>query len=460
MKNTLTSTCSPTKFTLPILNRLSVEIEITDNPYQLPIDELFIMAARINKKRSFLFVSKVLGKHIPIEPRMGMLTGALLANRYLEKVTFEKAGLREKLVSLFNNGSDSFAEQPFVGEHLNPVIIGFAETATALGHAFYQYFQKADFFHTTREKLVGLEPVITFEEEHSHATSHRCYIDESLLNNQREVILVDDEMTTGKTAINIIRSIQKQFPRDKYTVVSILDWRSEEDQLLYKELEEELKITIQSVSLLKGFMKAIGSPDIECRTPSPLSVASVSQTVEKIVLHDIFPEHTTAIHYSSISLEGKIKSIPYVKETGRFGINSVTNHEWNQSMEEVGRYLKNHRLGERTLCLGTGEFMYLPMIIASYMGNGVSYQSSTRSPIYVENRQSYGAAFGLSFPNPEDWKVDQFVYNIPPNEYDDLFVFFERAVSEEELKPFLNELKKTNIRDIKIVFFNGGLRDE
>lgn len=415
------------------------------------------MAARINKKRSFLFVSKVLGKHTPIEPRMGMLIGALLANRYLEMADREKTGLREKLVSLFNNGSDRFEEQPFVDEQINPVIIGFAETATALGHAFYQFFQKADFFHTTREKLVEIEPVITFEEEHSHATSHRCYIDESLLNNQREVILVDDEMTTGKTAINIIRSIQKQFPRERYTVVSILDWRSEENQLLYKELEEELKITIQSVCLLKGFMKAIGSPDIEHRTPSPPRDSSVSQTVEKIVLHDIFPEHTTAFNYSSISLEGEVKSIPYVKETGRFGINSETNHKWNQSMEGVGRYLSSYRSGGSTLCLGTGEFMYMPMRIASYMGNGVSYHSTTRSPIYVENRQSYGAAFGLSFPNPDDWKVNQYVYNIPPNVYDDLFVFFERAVSEEELQPFLNELKKTNIKDIKIVFFNGGL---
>lgn len=453
-------TCSPTKCTLPILNQLKVEIEITENPYGLPIDQLFTMAARINKKRSFLFVSRVLGKHIPIEPRMGILTGALLANRYLETVCSERARLTEKLISLFHNGADSFTEQPFVDEQINPVIIGFAETATALGHAFYQFFNKADFFHTTREKLVGIEPVITFEEEHSHATSHRCYVNESLLNNQREIILVDDEMTTGKTAINIIRSIQKQFPRNKYTVVSILDWRSEGDQLLYKELEEELNITIQSVSLLKGFMKAIGSPDIESPIPSPPSVTSVVQTVEKITLHDVFPEHTTAVHYPSLSLEGTTKSIPYVKETGRFGLNSAANNEWKQSMEEVGNYLKTYRSGERTLCLGTGEFMYMPMKIASYMGKGVSYQSTTRSPIYVENRESYGALFGLSFPNPDDWKVDQFVYNIPPNEYDDLFVFFERAVSEEELQPFLNELKKTNIKDIKIVFFNGGLRDE
>ncbi|WP_205417770.1 phosphoribosyltransferase domain-containing protein, partial [Escherichia coli] len=85
-----------------------------------------------------------------------------------------------------------------------------------------------------------------------HATSHRCYVDESILQNNREVILVDDEMTTGKTNINIIRSIHERFPRTTYTVVSILDWRSDEDVRLYAELEKELGIVIHSVCLLKG----------------------------------------------------------------------------------------------------------------------------------------------------------------------------------------------------------------
>ena len=100
--------------------------------------------------------------------------------------------------------------------------------------------------------------------------------------------------------------------------------------------------------------------------------------------------------------------------------------------------------------------MYIPMKAASMMGDGVFYQSTTRSPIYVNNIEGYGAKYGLAFPNPEDFDIAHFVYNIPPNEYDDVFVFFERAVSENELKPLLNELGKTNIKNINIVFFNGG----
>ena len=447
------------KFTLPVLNQLIVDIEITDNPYELKADDLFQMAARINKKRSFLFVSKILGKHIPIDPKIGLLTGALLANRYMETRMEIDTGLRERLLSFFSNHLDEYVDDPFINEQVNPVIIGFAETATALGHAFYQSFQKADFFHTTREQLLGIESVIMFEEEHSHATSHRCYVDESILNNKREIILVDDEMTTGKTNVNIIRSIQKRFPRKTYTVVSILDWRSDENIQLYRELEQELGITIYSVSLLKGQIQTSGTPDIN--ETNAIETMNHSHTELSIIhLNEFFPNHLTKANYSSLSLEGEVADIPYLKETGRFGLSSQTNKLVNQSLKEMGQFLKGQRIGKRALCLGTGEFMYLPMKLASYMGDGISYQSTTRSPIYVENRERYGARFGLAFPHPEDKQINQFVYNIPPNEYDQIFVFFERAVSMENLQPMLNELMRVNIPDIKVVFFNGSCQDE
>ena len=48
-----------------VLDDLTVEVEVLHNPYHFQLDQLFQMATRINKKRSFLFVSKVLGKHLP-----------------------------------------------------------------------------------------------------------------------------------------------------------------------------------------------------------------------------------------------------------------------------------------------------------------------------------------------------------------------------------------------------------
>lgn len=45
------------------------------------------MAARVNKKRAFLFVSKVLGKHIPVHPVKPLLVSGLLAMAYAKEQT-------------------------------------------------------------------------------------------------------------------------------------------------------------------------------------------------------------------------------------------------------------------------------------------------------------------------------------------------------------------------------------
>ncbi len=401
-----------------------------------------------------MFVSKVLGKHIPINPRIGLLTGELLANRYMEKVKKKETGKAEELLSAFKNGSGTFNSSPFIGAEHNPVIIGFAETATALGHAFFQSFQKAEFFHTTREQLADRVPVITFEEEHSHATSHRCYIDGRLLDNQREIILVDDEMTTGNTAVNIIRSIHARFPREVYTVVSILDWRSEEDLNRFNALEKELGITIHSVSLLKGEIRVQGSPetgDIQANFQTKEETAIVSY----IHINKEFPDLLDHIEGPSVTLGGDIRQVPYLKDSGRFGLNEKGQERLENALSIIGTYLSSSRTGKRTLCLGTGEFMYIPMKLASLMGESVKFHSTTRSPIFVRNEENYGAQYGISFPNPEDRDMAQYVYNIPEGLYDELFLFFEREAFNDTLEILISQIKKY-IKDIKVVFFNGG----
>lgn len=448
--NTHISTYSNKTFTYNILGDLQVKLEIEDNPYQIPLEDLFLMAARINKKRSFLFVSKVLGKHIPILPAKGIVVGSLLAARYLEVVKKTSPMELETLISRFmSDEADEFLE-PFIEEKHNPIVIGFAETATALGHSFFEAFQKADFFHTTRELLPEIEPTITFEEEHSHATSHRAYIDQTLLESNREIILVDDELTTGKTTVNIIRSIHEKFPRKEYTVVSILDWRSEENVTRFRELEEELGITIHAVSLVKGRVSPIGEVQLNLSENDQERYSDFSQQVS---FHSI-------INPSPITM-GIQDFDPYTLFTGRFGITSAENKESTLWMKEVGEKLKATRSGNKSLVLGTGEYMYIPMKIASYMGENVFYHSTTRSPIYPAKKEMYGVQNRYTFSNPEDLSVQHYVYNILENEYDEIFVFFERKVEEAHLQEMLLELKKSKIAQIRVVYLNstGGGKD-
>lgn len=446
MKDTQISTLSKKTYTYTILDSINVNIEVTANQYQLPLDYLFTMAARINKKRSFLFVSKVLGKHLPIHPQKGLLTAALLAASYAERIKGLNAQVTEELINTFIQKESQFQSKAFIPSSVNPVVIGFAETATALGHAFFDCFEGAEFFHTTREEISSLTPCITFEEEHSHATSHRCYIPLNMINNDREIILVDDEMTTGKTAINIIQSIHAQFPRKEYTVVSILDWRSAENKQQFAQLEKTLGVTINIVSLISGEVQIKESGKLQEQEQS-LTYQGIEPSIEEVPLSDFFDKACTSINNST----------PLIKETGRFGTDSHDNKVLHKKISDSAAVLRQHRTGGKTLCLGTGEFMYMPMKLAAEMGSNVFYQSTTRSPIYIQDIEGYGARHGISFPNPEDQDVAHFVYNIPPGEYDELFVFLEREVPAENLKPFLKQVEKLQIKSIKIVFFSHSL---
>ena len=424
-----------------ILDSIETKINITENPYQLPLEELFTMAARVNKKRSFLFVSKVLGKHLPIDPNKGLLTGALLAARFIEKAKNSECPEKERLRSSFLSDHPVYCSHSFISKNSNPIIIGFAETATALGHAFFECFQTADYFHTTREVLRDRNPEITFEEEHSHATAHRCYIPRQLMQNNREIILVDDEMTTGKTALNIIQSIHSQFPREVYTVVSILDWRSEENKHEFRQLERKLGITISVVCLVAGQVEVNQLKEIKERFIEDVQSETASSSVEYLQLASFF----TAVPCQDL--------VPYIQETGRFGIQSEANHASQLKISAAAAFLRQKRSGEKTLCLGTGEFMYIPMKLAAEMGNGVFYQSTTRSPIFIADIEGYGARTGITFANPEDQEIRNFVYNIHSGQYDEVFVFIEREVDVKSLEPFLKELEKIQLKSVKLVFF-------
>lgn len=451
MKDLHTLTYLNKKISFPIIHNLQMDIRVEENPFDLSIEDFFKMAARINKKRAFLFVSKLLGKHLPIEPKKGLLTGFMLAARYEEIVTGTNTLQREKVLANYRDSDLPFFDKPFISsKQANPIIIGFAETATALGHSFFQAFEAATFFHTTRENANELVPIISFEEEHSHATSHRCYVKEDILDNNREIILVDDELTTGRTAINIIRDIHRKYPRDKYTVVSILDWRSEEWQQELNSLEQELQITIQTVSLLKGSFELVGNLSNLVSKAQHAEKNVKAPILEYISLENYVKERIVSI--TSTCLAGSRNEYGYLKDTGRFGINTdeVTDVWIRQAADE----LKKKRVGT-TLCIGTGEFMYIPMKLASFMGENTYFQSTTRSPIYPNEEEHYGAENAFCFSNPEDLDIMNYLYNIQANQYDDIFLFFERKVRSERLKELLSELKAVQVKKINIIYFSG-----
>ncbi|PER91230.1 adenine/guanine phosphoribosyltransferase, partial [Bacillus anthracis] len=60
------------------------------------------MAARINKKRSFLFVSTILGKHLPINTAVSLSSGFALATRYMEMLHNTSHPFQKEILNLIS----------------------------------------------------------------------------------------------------------------------------------------------------------------------------------------------------------------------------------------------------------------------------------------------------------------------------------------------------------------------
>ncbi|OKP95619.1 phosphoribosyltransferase family protein [Paenibacillus sp. P46E] len=409
------------------------------------------MAARINKKRSFLFVSKVLGKHIPVNPYTPLLSGAALALLLYREMNGEAAynSMMDRLLDQAVQGMihPEYAEAAYhdllearlvLPERV--LFIGFAETATALGHSMYNIFAAgASYIHTTREDIPQLASVVSFEEEHSHAVDHLCYaLNAELLSGEEPIVLVDDEITTGNTAINTIRDIQSKFPRKEYVVASLLDWRSDSNIQAYRNLEQELGIRIRALSLLQGTIEVTGTPQLNLVE----SGSHTSAATEAPVIITYVQDGLERLNVTSADSLGEINASPYLRQSGRFGLESQDNRQLDQGIAQVALQLRALREGANALVLGVGEFMYLPMRIAAEMGEGVKYQSSTRSPIHPDRRPDYGVHSAAAYPSAGDPGISNYIYNVDPGRYDDIFVLLERDVPRRRMEPMTDILKR------------------
>ncbi|TVY03373.1 hypothetical protein FPZ45_05180 [Cohnella terricola] len=440
-----------------IVDGLEVGVSVTANPYRLKLDDLFQMAARINKKRGFLFVSKLLGKHIPVRPSLSLGAGALLGCLYAEReLGLRNAASAEEVRLAFESEEQADLLYRKLMErkiHLDEptLFIGFAETATALGHSVFDAFEgNVTFMHTTRERIDDLVSEIDFEEEHSHAVAHRCYVrDPGIFRGASKIVLVDDEITTGKTALNIIRELHGKFGKTDYVVASLLDWRSQADRKRFVELENELGVRIRCLALVEGSISVNGSP-LEERAGAGREFGTQSSV--HINRHDI------SSFFAHLDTEGEgyadeERSVPYLMHTGRFGMNARNGEELDRELGSAAEYLLSRRSGERILCLGTGEFMYIPMRIAELMGDGTYIQSTTRSPIHPLRKEEYAVSSAYRYDSVDGEDVANYMYNIHPGQYDEIFVFVEREYDLKNGESFERELARIGIPIVHLVFF-------
>ncbi|MFJ4363281.1 phosphoribosyltransferase domain-containing protein [Streptomyces chartreusis] len=208
-----------------VAERLGVRLEGDDE-----LTGMLGLALRRNPKRAHLLVSNVLGKHVPQSPSVVYGAGFALGRRVRELLGAQEAA--------------------------RAVVLGYAETATGLGHSVADGVGLAPYLHSTRRPVAGVARAGGFEESHSHATSHLLLPeDPALLVGDGPLVLVDDEFSTGNTVLNTVRDLHERYPRRRYVVVALVDMRSPADAGRLAEFAGEIGARVDLVAAATGTVR-------------------------------------------------------------------------------------------------------------------------------------------------------------------------------------------------------------
>ena len=379
-------------------------------PYEL--DDLLGFAQRINPKRAFLFVSKVLGRHIPVAPSTMRRAFTDLANLLPDP-----------------SGSNKLPEPILV--------IGMAETAVGLSAGVHQALQtrypKALLLNSTRHAQDNTNSTLltTFSEDHSHASSHLIYqstdpaIQEQLLAS-KTLIMVDDEASTGNTCVNVVTALREAglTELEQVHLTTLVDWSLDAADVEAKT-QDTMASRLPGIEFYRHHLLAGNWQWRDAPNPEPITMPKVDTT------------------------EAGSQAL---LDTGHWG-RMPTSHSTQGFERYLAQFYKAYcahyqlkdwqdkRLPRRLLVLGSNEFVWWPFLLAEYLEkqisdtsqqgqdgkNGPNYMDGsddmkpsvkfsalTRSPIAlggaIDSMLSFEDNYGLGMTN--------FVYNVDPEDWD------------------------------------------
>jgi pyrimidine operon attenuation protein/uracil phosphoribosyltransferase len=402
---------------IPDFGGVQLSVDNQSQPWQ----DLFSMAVRKNNsKRNFLFVSKVLAKHIPVQPNILFDACRQLVDLYNRKRSLH-INIDNRLVCKEST-----------------LIIGFAETATAMGHGIFDQFDGEVFYvHTTRDQVDNASFAFEFIEEHSHASEQLFFLqNEDWIRSAKEIFIVDDEVTTGKTIRNLIDQIERYYPGKRYQIFSFLDWRNAKNIDLYEQYQKKKNIKIEFYSLIKG---SIDEVNIDTGFVDDITINSLTD-------------------YSPLQNGWMIHECNLPDELILSGRNGVSVCQRDQMQKAVGRIvgqIEGDLKGDKRSVIGTGEFMYLPMKCAENFPGENYCNATTRSPIIPNKDLEYGVNRALAFYAPYDPDRIENLYNVNVNNCDEVVLFFENKVSGQQLNSLLMALDSCQYTHKHIVFCKG-----
>ena len=345
-----------------------------------------------NKKRKYILVNPLQGKHMPVSPTMALSMMEALGTKVAAR--FGEARL----------------------------VIGFAETATAIGAVVAKSINEDCWYlQTTREELPQVGSWLEFMEEHSHAPEQKLVADnlQEYIDSTKMIVFVDDEISTGKTLCNIIAQLKAEYPalkEKKLAAVSVVNRLSETDA-------ERLE--------------ALG---LECECLVKLPQHDYTAQMEKVQVDEpIWFAEGAPCQYE--------RHLAMLKFDPRYGM-KIGNYfrEWAATVDKLCPQLdlKSHA---ETLVLGTEECMLPGLLLGRALegrGMKVCYHATTRSPISISSVQNYPIWNGWKIRSLYDDSGSRrnFIYDL--RSYAQVVIVSDTPFPEQERIQSLLQVLKAN----------------
>ena len=361
--------------------------------YQL--NDLLGFAQRINPKRAFLFVSKVLGRHIPVAP-------STMRTAFTDLAALIPSHLPEPIL-----------------------VVGMAETAVGLSAGVHQALQTrypdALLLNSTRHAQHNEDNdealFTTFSEDHSHASQHLIYQSrdkniQSQLLASRTLIMVDDEASTGNTCVNVVTALRHAglSQLEQVHLTTLVDWSLNQQQET-TDTADAISSRLPDIDFYRHHLLSGAWTWTDAPNPEPITMPAVD---------------TTEAGSQPLGDTGNWGRFPTLDSTE--GFDRYLAHfqtVFTRFREQVSPSLP--QWPARILVLGSNEFVWLPFLLAEWLESQtqatVKFGALTRSPIAL------GGAIGtmLSFRDHYGLGMTNFVYNVEPKAWELIVLCVETA---------------------------------
>lgn len=329
-----------------------------------------------NNRRKYLVVNRLQGKHIPADPAKTLAMFDELARPLTERYRDRKV-----------------------------LVIGFAETATAIGSRLAIRLNSL-YIQTTREQTDHVE-YLYFTESHSHAAEQKLIKTDldQVMDEIDEIIFAEDEVTTGNTILKLVRLIRNTYgTKVHFSVASLINGMDAASERVYEENHICVHYLVKTDHSGYSGIAEGWAEDGSCLTPS-----------KNLPLPEI----------------RRLEPKGYVD-----GRRLLKGEDYDRACESLWRQISgagDFTGRESVLVLGTEEFMY-PAIYAAYrlagMGCEVRTHSTTRSPIAVSREEAYPLHCRYELRSLYEDGRRTFVYDIGC--YDRVIVMTDSANTSEE----------------------------